>query len=240
MVLRLLYLMLCRLASWIALLAISDVDKNIEILVLRHENAVLRRSTPRPPRTWADRALLAALTRLLSKTRRSHLPVTPATLLRWHRDLVARRWTQPRRAGRPAVRLAHENTNWAYRGIHGELHRLGCAAAPSTVWEILKKAGIDPAPRRSGPTWREFLRAQAAGIVALDFFHCDTITTARLYALVAIEHVTPPRVPAGRHRTPHRRLDRPTGSQPVHGSRGTRPTDQVRAARPGHEVHPGL
>jgi len=191
--------MLCRLTSWIALLTVSDVDKDVEILVLRHENAVLRRSAPRPRWTWPDRAILTALARVSSKAKRLGLPVTPATLLRWHRDLVNRRWTQPHRAGRPAtrepiralaVRLARENRGWGYRRVHGELHRLGYRVAPSTVWEILKKAGIDPAPRRSGPNWREFLRTQAAGIVALDFFHCDTFTTARLYVLAAIVHAT--------------------------------------------------
>jgi hypothetical protein len=95
MTLRLVYLLLYRLASWIALLAVSDVDKDIELIILRHENTVLRRANPRPRRSWADRALLAALARLLSKTRRTRLPVTPATLLRWHRDLVKRRWAQP-------------------------------------------------------------------------------------------------------------------------------------------------
>jgi putative transposase len=159
-VFRLLYLMRCRLASWMALLAVSDVDKDIEILVLRHENAVLRRSNPRPRRTWPDRALLSAFARLLSKARRSGLPMTPATLLRWHRDVVKRRWTQPHRAGRPAtrepiraltVRLARENMSWGYRRIHGELYRLGYTMAPSTVWEILKKAGIDPRSETIGP-----------------------------------------------------------------------------------------
>jgi putative transposase len=128
MTLRLVYLPLYRLASWIALLATPDVDKDIELITLRHENTLRRRANPRPRRSWADRALLAALARLLTKTKRTRLPVTPATLLRWHRNLVKHRWAQPRSAGRPAtheslrtliLRLAQENTNRGYRRAHG-------------------------------------------------------------------------------------------------------------------------
>ncbi len=126
--------------------------------------------------------------------------VTPGTLLRWHADLVKRRWTYKRqRPGRPptrptvrqlVLRLAAENPTWGYRRITGELAGLGRKVAPSTVWAILKKAGIDPAPRRSGPSWNEFLKAQAAGILAVDFFHAETITLARLYCLAVVEHAT--------------------------------------------------
>jgi putative transposase len=148
----------------------SDTTKDIEILVLRHQLAVLRCRTPRPRTNWTDRALIAALTRLLPGRRRLGLLVTPATILRWHRQLVARRWTtKPVRPGRPAIAaglralivgLATENPTWGYRRIHGELAGLGYQIGASTIWRILHTAGIDPAPRRPGPSWREFLRAQ--------------------------------------------------------------------------------
>jgi hypothetical protein len=167
MALRLIYQMFTRLLGWIVLHTRSDTTKDIEILVLRHQLAVLQRRTPHPRMSWSDRALIAALTRLLPVRRRLGLLVTPATILRWHRQLVARRWTtQPIRCGRPAiptglraliVRLATENPTWGYRRIHGELAGLGYAIGASTVWKILNTAGIDPAPRRSGPTWAQFL-----------------------------------------------------------------------------------
>ena len=149
---------------------------------------------------WTDRALIAALTRLLPTPRRLGLLVTPATILRWHRQLVARRWTtQPARPGRPAVpaglralvaRLATENPTWGYRRIHGELAALGYRIGASTVWAILRRAGIDPSPRRAGPSWSEFLRAQAHSILACDLLHLETITLRRLYAFFVIEHAT--------------------------------------------------
>jgi putative transposase len=151
-----------QLVAWLGLLARSSRSKNAEILVLRHEVAMLRRQVRRPRMSWADRAVFAALTRLLSQAGRLHRIVTPETVLRWHRDLVKQRWTQPRRrctGGRSTaselrqlvLRLASENATWGYRRIHGELAGLGYPLAPSTVWLILKRAGIDPAPRRSGP-----------------------------------------------------------------------------------------
>jgi transposase len=129
------------------------------------------------------------------------VPVTPATILRWHRRLVARKWTYSdhHRPGRPStiaavtqliLRMARDNPGWGHRRIQGELARLGHQVAPSTVWEILNAAGIDPAPRRSGPTWRQFLSAQAHAIIACDFFTVDTIVLKRLYVLVFIEHGT--------------------------------------------------
>ncbi len=174
----------------------------LSCLVLRHENAVLRRHAGRVRYEPADRVWFAALARLLPRRRWTGVfPVTPATLLAWHRKLAAKRYDTSRRRkpGRPptvpsiarlAVRLAKENPLWGYRRIHGELTKLGVTIAPSTVWEILHAAGIDPAPRRLGPTWRQFLHTQAAGILAVDFLHVDTVVLKRLYVLVFIEHGT--------------------------------------------------
>jgi putative transposase len=196
--LRLAYLMLVRMLSWLVLLARSDAAKDAEILVLRHEVAVLRRTNQRPTLTWIDRAFITALARLLPTQLRQLRLVSPRTLLRWHAQLVARRWTYPRRQpGRPSIaqsvralilRIARENPTWGYRRIHGELIGLGHRVAASTVWKILKVAGIDPAPRRSGPTWRQFLTAQAQAILAIDFAHVDTVFLRRLYILIVIEH----------------------------------------------------
>jgi putative transposase len=178
----------------------SDAANEVEILVLRHELAVLRRQVSRPSCHPADRVFLAALVRVLPRERWGGVFVRPETIRRWHRSLLARRWTYPhRRPGRPAtnpgvhaliVRLARENPDWGYRRIQGELARLGVGIAASTVWSILQQAGIDPAPRRSSETWREFLRSQASGIVACDFFTVDTVLFRRLYALVFIELAT--------------------------------------------------
>jgi transposase InsO family protein len=200
MALRLIYQMFSKLLSWIVLRTHCDTAKEIEILVLRHQLAVLRRRTPRPRMTWSDRAVIAALSRLLPVRRRIGILVAPATILRWHRQLVARRWiTQPTRPGRPAIptglralviRLAAENPTWGYRRIHGELAGLGYQIGASTVWTILHRAGIDPSTRRAGPSWIEFLQAQAHAILACDLFHLDTITLHRLYAFFVIEHAT--------------------------------------------------
>ena len=190
--------MLVRVLSWLALLARSDAAKDAEILTLRHEVAVLRRTNTRPRLTWLDRAVLSALSRLLPAALRRARLVSPRTLLRWHHQLVARRWTYPhRRPGRPptapairdlVLRMARENPRWGYRRIQGELVGLGHSVAASTVWRILKDAGLDPAPRRAGPTWRQFLSAQAHAILAVDFAHVDTVFLRRLYVLVAVEH----------------------------------------------------
>jgi len=197
--LRLVYLIFLRLISWVALLARSDVSKDAEILVLRHQLAVLRRQVARPRLSWADRAVISALVRALSRTRRRQLFVTPGTLLRWHANLVTRRWRLTSQAGRPPtrpsireliLRMARENPTWGYRRIAGELAGMGRQVGASTVWTILKRAGIDPSPRRCGPTWGEFLRAQAEGILACDFFHCDTVLLARLYCFAVVEHAT--------------------------------------------------
>jgi putative transposase len=194
----LIYFVFSKLLSWMVLRSRSDATKDIEILLLRHQLPVLQRRTPRPRLSWPDRAVLAALTRLLPTRRRRGLLVTPSTILRWHRRLIARRWTtQPARSGRPAipaglralaVRLATENSSWGYRRIHGELAGLGYQIGASTIWKILHDAGFDPSTRRAGPSWAEFLRAQAHGILACDLFHLDTITLHRLYAFFVIEH----------------------------------------------------
>jgi len=166
---------------------------------LRHQLQVLQRQAARPRLEPADRALLAAFSRVLSRSGwRSSFLVAPATLLRWHRLLVSRRWTNPRRGqvGRPPIarelrqlilRLAHENPAWGYRRIQGELARLGITVAASTVWAILKREGIEPAPRRTGLSWSEFLRLQAGGMIACDFLTVDTVWLRRLYVLFSIE-----------------------------------------------------
>jgi putative transposase len=175
----------------------SDAAKDVEILVLRHQLAVLRRQAGRPRLRPADRALLAALARLLPHPRRHGLLVTPQTLLRWHRDLIRRRWTQPVRGpGRPPVeqrvrelvlRLARENPRWGYPRIAGELLKLDLTVSPSTVRRILLAAGLEPVPRRIGPSWQQFLRQQAASMLACDFFTVETISLHRYYVLFFIE-----------------------------------------------------
>ena len=201
MAVQLLYLIFRQVLAWLGLLARSTQFKNAEILVLRHEVAVLRRQVHRPRLSWADRAVFAALTGLLSPACRLPRIIAPATILRWHRDLVKRRWTQPRRhrsggrrtapeLRRLVLRLAAENPSWGYRRIHGELTGLGYQIGASTVWSILKRSGIDPAPRRDGPSWRQFLQIQARGILATDFFCVDTLLLQRLYVLFVVEHAT--------------------------------------------------
>jgi len=201
MTLRLLYLLLCQVLRWLALLTRSSATKDAELLMLRHEVAVLRRQVARPRVDWADRAVLAGLVRLLPRPAWRGLFVQPATLLRWHRDLVRRRWTYPHRRGRPGVaaelralvlRLARENPTWGYRRIHGELCRLGCKdrIGASTVWAILHRAGVAPAPKRSAVAWRQFLRTQATSVLAVDFFTVDTVFLQRLYVLFVIEVAT--------------------------------------------------
>jgi putative transposase len=200
--LKIVYLLVRRILGLAVLLFRKDMTKDAELLVLRHENAVLRRHAGRIRYEPADRVWLAALARLLPRRCWTEIfPITPATLLAWHRRLTASKYdtSNSRKPGRPptassvarlVVRLAKENPLWGYRRIHGELTKLGIVVAPSTVWEILHVAGIDPAPRRAGPTWRQFLHAQAAGIVAVDFLHVDTVLLKRLYVLVFIEHGT--------------------------------------------------
>ena len=205
MCLRFVFLLITRVASWLRLSRHEEAWQTAEILILRHQLAVLQRQQPRrPDLNWADRALLAALLSVIPKARRQglRLLVTPDTILRWHRDIARRRWaarSKRGRTGRPTtrrnikalvLRLARENPEWGYRRIHGELAGLGVNVAASTVWEILKTNGIDPAARRTGPTWSQFLRSQAEAILACDFFSVDLLDGTQAYVLTVIGHAT--------------------------------------------------
>ena len=200
MALKLIYQVFAKLLSWMVLHARSDTAKEIEILVLRHQLTVLQRRTPRPRTSWTDRAVITALTRLLPARRRLGLLVTPvydsalAPPTRQppldHPACPSGPPRHPRGVRALILRLASENPTWGYRRVHGELAGLGYQIGASTVWKILRSAGIDPSPRRAGPTWAQFLRAQAHGILACDLLHLDTISLHRLYAFFVIEHAT--------------------------------------------------
>jgi putative transposase len=175
----------------------AEFAKDVELVLLRHQLSVLARQHQRPKLRPADRAFIAALARLLPHRRRRGFVVTPATLLRWHRELVRRKWTYPqRKPGRPptgralrelVVRLARENPPWGYQRIAGELLKLGVRLSPSTVRRLLASAGLQPAPRRGETSWPAFLHRQAASLLACDFFTVETVALRRLYVLFFIE-----------------------------------------------------
>jgi putative transposase len=213
------------------LLGRSSVAKDVELLVLWHEVAVLRRANPKPRLDSADRALFAALIRLLPRHLRAHRLVTPGTVLRWHRRLVTAKWHPPRPPGRPPIpaeltelilRLARDNPSWGYTRVQGELRRLGHRVAAASIRKVLRSHRIPAAPNRDdGTTWRTFLRAQATTILATHFFQVETVTLKRLYASFILElgtiRVTYPRS----HRASHRGLGDPAG-QKLPGRRGER------------------
>ncbi|MCF6476933.1 helix-turn-helix domain-containing protein, partial [Nonomuraea sp. MG754425] len=183
MLLRLAYLTVTNAFAALRLLPMGDRDKDVEILALRHQVTVLERQLGADTRVRfasADRAFLSALLTSLPREvlRRLRLLIQPDTVLRWHRDLMGRRHARtcrPKRRGRPptvrsirvlVLRLVRENPSWGYRRVHGELTTLGIKVAPSTVWEILKQEGLDPAPERASTTWADFLRSQADALLA--------------------------------------------------------------------------
>jgi putative transposase len=186
--------------GWLRWLLATGDERDAEILALRHQILVLQRQINRPRFTDSDRTILAVLSTVVARSRLAQimLIVQPKTVIGWHRRLVARDWTYPptTRCGRPpthaeirrvAVRLATENPTWGYRRVHRELGRLGHRVAASTIWTILRAAGIDPSPGRTGPTWAQFIRTQASGVIATDFACVDTALLRRFHVLFFIE-----------------------------------------------------
>jgi hypothetical protein len=221
--LALIYLAIRRMFALILLRCRSREFKELEIVVLHHELAILRRQVGRPALRPADRVFLTAASRLVPRQRWSSFFVTPDTLLRWHRQLVARRWTYPRgRPGRPRIgvelrelvlRLARENLRWGYQRIAGELGLLGRSVSATTVRKVLREAGLGPAGKRAGPSWREFIRGQAQNMLACDFFTCrHRLLEASLRALLHRARNSPG-APGRRDRESERTVDRAAGAQ---------------------------
>jgi len=192
-----LYQLLRRLLAALRVHRMDALSKDAEIIVLRHQVAVLGRQVGRPRFSWSDRALIALLASLVPRERWRSFLVTPQTVLDWHRRLVRRHWAYPhRRPGRPQVddqtvellcRLARENPRWGYLRIVGELRKLGVVVSKTSVATVLRRHGLPPAPRRAGPTWSQFLHAQAELVLATDFFTVDSVVLRRYYVLFVVE-----------------------------------------------------
>jgi transposase len=192
------YLLLCRLVR-LVVGSSGDLDRDVELVVLRHQLMVLKRQVGMPRRRRRDRLFMTALSRALPRGRWSSFLVSPQTLLRWHRDLVRRKWSFRCGSvgGRPPIaaevrelilRLGRKNPRWGCIRIRGELAKLGIRVSATKIRTLLRANGLGPAPRRAGPTWSEFLRAQAKGVLAFDFFTVETLWLTTLYVLFAIEH----------------------------------------------------
>ncbi len=198
MSLRLLYLIFLRLLNLLLFLGRSSASKDVELLVLRPEVAVLRTANPQPRLDWADRAMFAALVGALPRMLRGHRVVTPGTIVCWHRRLVAKKWTYPHRRGRPPIQdtvasliehMARENPRWGYQPIQGELLTLDHRGGASTIRRVLPRLQIPPAPARCTDTaWRQFLRAPASTMLACDFFPVDcAVTLQRISVFFVLE-----------------------------------------------------
>jgi hypothetical protein len=246
--LRLLHLIFDRLLSWLTLLGRAASSKDIELLVLRHEVAVLRRTNPRPRLDWADRAPFTALIRRLPAVLRGHRLVTPDTVPRWHRRLIAKKWTHPNRSGRPPIddliavlieRMARENQTWGYQRIQGELLKLGHRVGASTIRRILKLRRIPPVPSRSiDTTWRRFPRTQASTMLAVDFFHLDcAVTLKRIYVFFALEVGSPLRTHPGNDQPSDRSVDHAPGPERPDEPRRPHHRIPIPYPRPGRSVH---